>query len=405
MGYKKKVIRGVTFMGFLRFTTKALGLAEAIVLARILLPSEFGAYFVALIALGLLEVFTETGINIFLIQEKSIKKYLDSAWIVSIGRGILIGLVLYLLAPVISNFFRSQESLSLIRLISVAPVLRGFINPAIILLQKDLMFGKDALFRLFTVAVDTTFSITLTYLTKSPIGIVFGLLAGVLTELAISYLVVSVRPGLSFNRKQILEIFHRGKWVTAAGFFDYLYENIDNFFVGRMLGVGALGIYELGYALAVIPVSEVGKVFVHVSTPVMIKFSSDHKRLKKAFLKTLFGVSIISVPTALILIFFPYISVVFLGQGWEQITVILPLLAILGLVKSLSGVSSALFLSRKKQNYITVITFLSVLGLTVSIIPLINSYGIIGAAVAGIVGSLVALPAVIYFAVKLYKTT
>lgn len=401
MGYKKDVIKGVSFVGFLRFATKVVGFLEVIILAKILLPAQFGAYGVALLALGVLEVMTETGVNIFLLQEKLIDEFINSAWVVSIIRGIFISVILFAASPSVAAFFHSEQSLILLRLIALVPVLRGFINPAVVKFQKNLLFFKDLLYRFTILLIDTTVSITVTYLTRSPIGIVLGLLSGVAVELLLSFLVISPRPSFYFKRYQIMQIFHRGKWVTAAGLFDYLYENFDTIVVGRMLGAGALGVYQLAYAIAVVPLNEIGKVFVHVVTPVMIRFSDDSGRLQNSFLKTIGSVVILSVPWVCVLFFFPHLFVLLLGSKWAQISSIFPILAIVGIVRSLSGTSSAVFLSKKKQNFITVTTLITILGLSISIIPLVNRFGIVGAALAGLIGSLSAVPVVIYFVIKI----
>jgi len=81
MGYFKQALKGITWMTALEGLTKAAAVAKIAVLARILTPSQFGSYGIALLVLGFLEVITETGINVFLIQEKdNVQKYLDSAW-------------------------------------------------------------------------------------------------------------------------------------------------------------------------------------------------------------------------------------------------------------------------------------------------------------------------------------
>lgn len=142
MGYRKEVVKGISWIGFLRFATKVIGLIETIVLAHILNPSQFGAYGIALLTLGLLEVISETGVNIFLIQEETIDEYISSAWIVSIVRGIIITCVLFILSSFIANFFHSPESLFLLRLICLAPLIRGFINPAVIYFQKTTFYKR-----------------------------------------------------------------------------------------------------------------------------------------------------------------------------------------------------------------------------------------------------------------------
>jgi len=403
MGYRKEVVKGVSWIGFLRFATKAIGFIETIVLAHILIPSQFGAYGIALLTLGLLEVISETGVNIFLIQEETIDEYINSAWIVSILRGIIISGTLYILSPVISNFFHSPDSLFLLRMISIAPLIRGFINPAVVSFQKKLLFVKDFSYQFVILIIDTCVSITVCFITKSPIGIATGLIAGVLVELLLSFLVVSPRPRMEFKKGYVQKIFHGGKWVTVGGIFDYLFENADNIVVGRMLGATSLGIYQTAYSLAVIPLNEVGKVFVHVTTPVMVKFPDDKKRLRSAFLQSLVSVFALVFPIVILLTLFPKLFVLILGQRWLKIESVIPVLALLGFVRSLSGTSSALFLSLKKQNITMYAMFIATGGLILCIVPLVNKFGIIGAGLSALIGSILAVPFIIYNVRRILK--
>lgn len=404
MGYAKDVARGVTLMGALSLVTKILGFLKIIILARLLLPSQFGAYGVALLALGLLEVVTETGVNVFLLQEKgNMDSYISSAWIVSILRGVFIMLVLIIFTPFIAKFFQSEESLVLLYLISLVSFLRGFINPSVVKFQKELLFIKDFWYRFTILIVDTVAAISITYATRSPIGIILGLIAGVSAELILSFLIVSPRPSLKFNVSYISKIFHRGKWITASGFFDYLFHNVDNIVVGRLLGPASLGIYQLAYSLSVVPLKEISNVFTHVTFPVFTKISHDSSRLKTAFLKTSFTIIFFSIPIVVVLVVFSQFFVIILGQKWAAVASILPILALLGFVKAVSGSSSALFFSQKKQNYTTVITFVNILGILALIIPLVLLKGIFGAGLAGFIGSILAIPFMIYYVRKIFS--
>lgn len=402
MGYKKDVIKGISWIGFLRFATKLVGFLEAIILAKILIPAQFGAYGIALLALGLLEVITESGVNIVLVQEKEIDKHINSAWIVSIFRGLLISVILFSSAQFISDFFRSKDALPLLQLISVVPLARGFINPAIVKFQKELMFARDFLFRFAILFIDTIVSIVVTYILQNPVGIIIGLLTGVLVELVLSFIIISPRPMLKFEMKYISKIFHRGKWVTISTIFDYLFHNADNIVVGRLLGAASLGVYQLAYSIAAIPLIEIGRVFVHVTVPILVKISPDTERLKRAYLKTVLSIALITIPFAMVFAFFPQMFTAILGQKWAALSVVVPVLAVLGFVKSVSLSSNALFLSVNKQEYTSIITLVNILGLVISIVPLSLTYGIFGAGLSALVGSFIAVPFIIYYTHKTF---
>ena len=82
-------------MGLLRGSVRFDGFIKLAILARILTPSEFGIFGIAALMLAFLEVMTETGINVFLVQEEGkLEEYISTSWLVSIIRGFLISILL-----------------------------------------------------------------------------------------------------------------------------------------------------------------------------------------------------------------------------------------------------------------------------------------------------------------------
>src|SRR5437763_1047911 len=108
MGYSKQILRGFSWAAFLNVSAMGVSFVKVIFLSRFVFgPAEFGIFGVGVLILGILELLTETGINVFLVQETDpLEKYLDTAWVVSILRGIIIALVLALLSYPISIFFK-----------------------------------------------------------------------------------------------------------------------------------------------------------------------------------------------------------------------------------------------------------------------------------------------------------
>ncbi|KKT67237.1 MAG: membrane protein involved in the export of O-antigen and teichoic acid, polysaccharide transporter, PST family, partial [Candidatus Curtissbacteria bacterium GW2011_GWC1_44_33] len=190
-------------MALLRGSTRGMAVVKTIVLARFLSPSQFGLYGIAILVLGLLEILTETGINVVLIQEEEeTDEYISTAWVVSFIRGILISLLILALAPFIASFFSSPTALNLIRFSSLIPLVRGFINPSIVKFQKELKFNKEFWFRSSIFLVDVTFAILLGILTGSEYALIWGMLAAALTEVVLSFIVVKPTPSLTLEKEK-----------------------------------------------------------------------------------------------------------------------------------------------------------------------------------------------------------
>lgn len=405
MGYTREAIKGISWLGAFRLFTRILSFLRTIIIARILSPSQFGVYGIATLLLSLIEILTETGINVFLIQKKEdIERYINTAWIVSIVRGFLISAVIIISAGFVSDFFRNSEVFPLLMLISVVSFIRGFINPSVVKFQKELNFNKEFYYRSSIFLVETLASVLLLLVIKNPIALIYGLLAGAVFEVIISFIFVNPKPTFNFNRKTFKEIVSRGKWITGAGIFGYLFQNGDNVVVGRVLGTGPLGIYDMAYSISTLPLNEISDIVARVTFPVYVKISDDKKRLRRAYIRTILLTTVLVSPMLLLLLLFPKeLILLFLGSNWIQAADILRVLAVFAMLSILGSPSGAVFYAVKKQKYLTVISIISFFVMIASIVPLISQFGLIGAGFAAMLGSLATIPFMTYYLIKVLK--
>ena len=397
MGYFAKTLKGIGYMGALRAFMIGIAVIKVAILARILTPAKFGVYGIALLVLGLLEVLTETGINVFLIQEgENVKKYLSSAWVVSILRGALIALVIFLVSGPVSEFFKNQAALPLLYLTALVALARGFVNPMEVSFQKNLQFGKEFLFRSSLYIIDAAFAVFLGFLTKSESSMVISMLIAATIEVILSFVIFKDKPRFEIDKNKFLEVVNRGKWITGAGTFNYLFHNIDNIVIGSVLGVNPLGLYQQAYRISTLPVAQVGEVFNKVTFPVYVQMGNDKNRIKSAFLRTFLTILAISLPFALILLIFSRpLIMIFLGEKWLAAEPVLKVLAFFGIFKALATSTYGLFLSIKRQDIIMYSELLGIIGISASIFPLIHKFGLVGVGYSTIVGALASIPPLI----------
>ncbi len=406
MGYTRVALKGISWMSVFRVVTRVLSFLKIAVLARVLTPSQFGVFGIASLVLAFLEIITETGVNIILIQaKKDIKEYIDSAWVVSIIRGIVVSLLIIISSPLITSFFKTPEALNILLLISVVPFIKGFINPAEVKFRKELNFSYEFWFRSFIFLVDSVVAILFALFTHSVYSLVFGLIAGALVEVVISFILIKPMPRFIFKSEYLKDLLNKGKWITAYGIFNYFAENGDNIVVGRVLGSSALGVYQMAYKISILPISEVSDVISQVVFPVYTKIEGDIKRLINAYLKTMVLISIGSIIIgSIVFIFAKEIVFIILGPQWLSAIPVLRVLALYGMLRTIAGPSSALFLSKGKQNYVTAMALVRFITLVITIYPLVLMYGMIGAGYSAFLSVLVELPVIIYFVIKILRS-
>lgn len=400
---KTNIIHALSWMGALRFGAKLLAFFKILILARILTPLQFGIFGIASLVLGFLEIITETGINVVLIQEKdSLEKHISSSWIVSIVRGFFLSLIIFLLAPVISKFFNNPSAVNILYLTAIVPLIRGFINPAEIKFQKSLDFKQEFIFKGILISVEVITAITLGFLTRSEFSLIWGLIAGAMAEVFISLLFISPKPKFLFNLNSFKLVVKKGIWITFAGIFNYIFQHGDDIVVGKFLGIYPLGLYQQAYKISSLPVSEMSEIFQKVTFPYYTKYSSNIKKLKSVFLKTFLGTFVLVIPFGILIILFPYQTVsILLGKNWLETVRVLQILAVFGILKALTNSVFPLFLGVGKQNWITWITLISIIGMGLTIFPLTKQFGINGTAFSTIIGTIFAIPISIYWTIKI----
>ncbi|HUC94641.1 MAG TPA: oligosaccharide flippase family protein [Candidatus Saccharimonadales bacterium] len=402
MGYLKDTLKGLSWITALRVLYRVIGVIRIGIIAHLLTPYGIGIFGVVTIVLAFLEILTETGINVFLIQQKEdLDGYFDTAWVVSIIRGVLIAILIIATAGPVSSFFSSPESKLLLYLVALVPLIRGFINPSVVKFRKDLLFHKEFAYRILVFSVESVVSILGVIILRSTYGLVYGLIAGAIFELFYTFIVARPWPKFRFDAIKSKRVINMGKWVTIFGIFDYFYTQSDNIVVGRLLGVAPLGIYDNAYTISTAPLTEVGTIFYTVVFPVFSKISGEASRLKSAFIKnTLANVVLMTGAGIFIFIFAAPIVHILFGKGWEAAIPVVKLLSVLGVVRGVTGSTGSLLMAKEKQKYTAVITIVSTLGLWATIVPLTRAYGLIGAGMSAIFGTLISLPFTVYYVRK-----
>lgn len=402
MGYTKQTIKGISWIGAFRIVTRIISFARTALLARLLTPRDFGVFGIATLVLSFLEIVTETGINIILVQKKeSINEYINTAWVTSIIRGVLISIFIIILTPFIAGFFNDSSAILMLYIISVVPLIRGFINPSITKFIKDLEFKNEFMYRTSIFFVESVVSLGIVFYSQSVIGLAVGLICGAFFEVILSFIVVRPRPQFIFDKDKFFDVLGKGKWLTATGIFQYLYQNIDDVVVAKMVNVSTFGMYDIAYRISMLPITEISDVIGRVTFPVFVHMNTEIERLKKAFLKSFVLTAVIVIPIGLIFyIFSKEIVLLFLGSQWIQVSEILKVLALFGVIRALTQTAVPVLYALNKQDIMTKLSIMNFLIIAIVIFPAVSAYGVIGAAYAAVISHLLAVPYLIYILKK-----
>ena len=399
----QKVVHGGLWVVALKAATRGAGLLSIFVIARVLSPEDFGLFGIALLALGLLETFSQTGFDQALVQQKEeITSYLDTAWVVSLIRGAILCTIIYLSAPLVAAFFNSPKSIQILQVLSLSPLIFGARNPGIVFFQKELDFKKRFFFQISGTIAYVTVGVTLALYLRNVWALVFAQLAKQLAIAVLSYFFHPYRPSLYFNLQKAKTLFTFGKWVFGTGIILYFITQGDNAMVGKMLGTTALGMYAMAYKISNLPATEISHLISGVMFPAYAKLQDNQTGLRDAYFSTFQVLTFFSIPLAGgLFAFAPEFTKLVLGQKWEPIIPLIQILALMGLFRSLSASTGPLFQGVGKPDIITKIVLARLVILAVLIYPFTLKWKAPGTAFAVLLSGLLIDPASIFLAAKI----
>ncbi len=398
----EKTIKGGFWVFSLRIVNQLLGLARIIVLARLLSPNDFGLFGIALLALSALDTFSQTGFRQALIQKrKETKSYLNTVWTIGIIRGFLIAIILFLIAPYAALFFGTPGAEPILKVIGLAIILQGFTNVAVIYFEKELKFHKYFAYQFLGTIADVTVAISAAFLLRSVWALIFGLLAGNLVRCIVSYIIDPYRPKLQFNKDQAKELFGFGKWILGSSILIFLIAQGDDIFVGKLLGVAALGFYQMAYRISNMPATEITHVISQVTFPAYSKLQDNIPKLKAAYLKVLQVTVFLSFPMAgLILILAPDFTKIFLGDKWMPMVPAMQVLVLWGAIRSIGVHHGSVLQAVGKPKILTKLNIIKLIILAILIYPLSIKWGIVGTSLAVCISALLITPIALYITIN-----
>lgn len=373
-------------MAVMRYSTKGFSLVRLALVAQFLTPSELGSFALALLVVSIAEVFTETGINIFLLKSpKKLEEYIDTAWGVSLIRGALIAAAILACSGVLSKFYSDASLISFFRIAAIIPLIRGAINPAIIQYQQNLEFEKESALRIFLQSLDMFIGLVLAYLWQSAMGLLWGVAIAALVEVALSYVLFSLRPQLRrFRFSLVPSLYKETRVIISNGIVNYLTENLDYFVVGKVLGTAGLGLYQAGYKVASAVTIDLGSLIGQTLYPLYARLHNEKKPIKPLLDKSIAAMVMFYIVLAVPLIFFtnPLVRFVFRKEEWLAITPLIRVLFLSGMLKSFVASWNPLSILAGNLGHHVIMHIITSVLLVIGILLFAPIWGITGAGYA-----------------------
>jgi lipopolysaccharide exporter len=336
---KKKLILGAAWTILGRWTTRGLGLISTMILARFLLPSDYGIVSMAMLVVALLQAMVDFGATSALLRKKEVARdEIDSAWTLRLIQHLLIATLILILSPFSIYYFHEPRVQYVLWAVSVCIAVSGAGNIGMVLAQRNFQYSLEFKLNLIGKVLGVVTSVVLAYYLRDYRALVGGMATGYLSGCVLSYVMHPYRP--RWNTSKISEIWAITKWLMFAGVGGQILRRGDEFIAARMGTSEEFGLYSVGSDFGQMPTAEVGPAMLRALLPVLASMKGSIEEVNAAVLKTLSTGVAITLPIGLgfAAIAVPVTKIV-LGENWLSAA---PFVAGFSLVATISGLASPL---------------------------------------------------------------
>lgn len=370
-----------------------LNLLATFILARILLPSDFGLVGMVTAFTGFANIIQDMGLSTAIIQKEVITQQQVSNlfWInnlICLG----VGLLFVVLSPLIVDLYNHDSRIYPIVFSYAAGIAVGGLS-----IQHNALLNRKMKFAI----------IAKSHITATLLSVIFGVLAAILGMGFWSIIILNIsvnvfytsliwiscdwRPFL-FRKKQGVRGFLKfGAGISGFNIINYFSRNTDNILIGNSLGPAAVGFYSKAFQLLMLPLNQLRNPLMTVAIPALSALNSDRYRYLNYFKKYVFILAFFSMPVVVCLtVFSNELVLIVLGPQWLESGNIFRGLAIAGFIQPVaSSIGLVMISTGNSRKYfiwgcinasITILGFLvgihwGIMGIVYSLV--ITTYGLL----------------------------
>jgi len=337
MNLTSRTVQGVRWTGTSRITGLLLQLGITALLARLLTPNDFGLLAMVVVFTNLVMVFHDFGLTAALIQRKGLTEaHLFSSFWMNVLTGLLLAFLLVVLAPAIAYFYGEDRLTPIIMVLASTFFISSFGIVQTALFMTELNFKPLAIIEISAVAISGTAAVVFAFSGFGVWSLVWQRIISSLVMVIFLWNFSRWRPRIFFKWQRVKELLGFGLNFTGFNFVNYFARNLDNLLIGKFLGAGPLGFYNLAYWLLLFPLGNISSVIGRVMFPSLSAIQNDKSKVRYAYVKSTRYIATVTFPLMVgVLVLTPQFIRVIFGLQWERSIFLVQILALVGLVESI----------------------------------------------------------------------
>jgi PST family polysaccharide transporter len=322
------------------------------ILARLLVPSDFGLIAMVVVFSNFVAIFSDFGLTSAIVQKREISdEALSSTFWINVGLGALLTIALAASAPLIAAFYSEPRLTPLVVFISATFFIASFGNVQRALLQKSMNFKALAVIGICATGISGPIAVFLAFSGYGVWSLAWYTVLSTSITVVFTWIYARWVPHFLLGLQHMKGLLGFGANLTGFSFVDYFARNLDNLLIGRFLGPAPLGFYNLAYNLLLFPLYNVSDVVGRVMFPALSIIQHDKQVVREAYVTANRYIAVVSLPLMIwVLVSAPQLIRVVYGPRWISAIPLVQILALTAAAQSILATIGWIFLSQGRTD-------------------------------------------------------
>ncbi len=285
---KQATTKGLFWSSVERFSNQGVQFVFSIILARLLSPSDYGIIAMVTIFFAVAQSFVDSGFSNALVRKTDrVEEDLSTCFYFNIGVGIIAYIVLFLIAPLVANFYNQPILSPIIRITGLGVILNSLcvVQQALFTIKID--FKSQAKITLSATVISGIVGILLAYQGYGIWALVWQGVVSSIVRMGLLWLMSKWRPRTGFSKSSFNYLFGYGSKLLVSGLLDTIYNNIYPIVIGKFYNPAQLGNYSRALGWAQLPSANITSILQRVTFPVLSAIQDDTLRLQNSYRRLL----------------------------------------------------------------------------------------------------------------------
>lgn len=399
---KKKTINGMIWSSVQKFGTLIITFITNMVLARLLMPEDFGVIGMLMVFLSIADTFVNGGFASALIQKKEpTHKDYSTVFYWNLVVSILFYIILYVFAPKIAEFYKMPLLESVLRIQGFILFFSAFNIVQTNQLIKTLNFKKLSKINISSTIIGAVVGVLMAYYGYGVWSLVVKMLVAAGIQSLMLWFGSKWRPGLIFSKQSFKSLFSYGSLLLISNLSETIIFNLQSLIIGRVYSAKDLGFYTQAKTLNTIPERTIPQVVDQVMFPVYSSMQDNTEKVASTLKLSMKSLAYITFPIMVLLslIAEPLITLIY-SDRWIESVPYFQAFNFGAMLYALNSNNVNIIKSLGRSDYILQVTILKrIISLVFILVGM--RYGVLGVAFAYSLSMYVWFPLNVYYSNKL----